>query len=135
MLESLYATNPKIDIEWKPIAIEVFINADKTQINRLFTNLLSNAVEACRNKASGIIIIHIKIIEQKVRVSITDNGEGIAMDMKEKIFTPNFTTKSSGTGLGLAMCKSIVEQAQGKIWFESTADNGATFFVELPLAD
>jgi signal transduction histidine kinase len=67
-------------------------------------------------------------------VSLIDNGEGIPPEMQSKIFIPNFTTKSSGTGLGLAMCKSIVEQAQGKIWFETTPGSGTTFFVELPLA-
>ncbi len=50
-----------------------------------------------------------------------------------KIFIPNFTTKSSGTGLGLAMSKTIVEQAKGRIWFETEEDEGTTFFVELPL--
>jgi signal transduction histidine kinase len=53
--------------------------------------------------------------------------------MRSKIFTPNFTTKTSGTGLGLAMCKGIVEQAKGEIWFETRAGEGTTFFVELPL--
>ena len=68
-----------------------------------------------------------------VRVSIKDNGEGIPEEMQSKIFTPNFTTKSSGTGLGLAMCQGIVEQAKGKIWFETKKGEGTTFFVELPL--
>jgi signal transduction histidine kinase len=53
--------------------------------------------------------------------------------MHSKIFTPNFTTKTSGTGLGLAMCKSIVEQAGGEIWFETSEGEGTTFFVQLPL--
>jgi two-component system nitrogen regulation sensor histidine kinase NtrY len=53
--------------------------------------------------------------------------------MQSKIFTPNFTTKSSGTGLGLAMSKTIVEQAKGKIWFETMEGRGTTFFVELPI--
>jgi len=55
--------------------------------------------------------------------------------MQSKIFAPNFTTKSSGTGLGLAMCKSIVEQAHGKIWFETILGEGTTFHIELPLAN
>ena len=54
--------------------------------------------------------------------------------MRSKIFTPNFTTKTSGTGLGLAMSKGIVEQAHGRIWFETKTGEGTTFFVELPLA-
>jgi hypothetical protein len=53
--------------------------------------------------------------------------------MQSKIFIPNFTTKSSGTGLGLAMSKTIVEQAKGKIWFDTVEGVGTTFFVELPI--
>ena len=55
--------------------------------------------------------------------------------MRSKIFTPNFTTKTSGTGLGLAMCKGIVEQSKGNIWFETEVGVGTTFYVELPLAE
>ncbi len=55
--------------------------------------------------------------------------------MQSKIFIPNFTTKSSGTGLGLAMSQTIVEQAKGRIWFETIENGGTTFFVELPVYD
>ena len=67
-----------------------------------------------------------------ILVKITDNGEGIPEAMQQKIFVPNFTTKSSGTGLGLAMSKAIVEQAKGDIWFETAEGVGTTFFVKLP---
>ena len=63
-----------------------------------------------------------------------DNGAGITDDIRSKIFTPNFTTKNSGTGLGLAMCRGIVEECKGNIWFETSMKEGTTFFVELPLA-
>jgi two-component system, NtrC family, nitrogen regulation sensor histidine kinase NtrY len=53
--------------------------------------------------------------------------------MHSKIFSPNFTTKSSGTGLGLAMCKSIIEQVKGEIWFETAEGSGTTFFVTFPI--
>lgn len=134
-LKELYGSNPKVDINWQPVTESIMLNADKTQINRLFTNLLSNSVEACRYKSRCDIFIKTEIINKKVLITVADNGEGIAEEMKEKIFTPNFTTKSSGTGLGLAMCKTITEQAQGKIWFGSNPNEGATFYVELPLAD
>ena len=55
--------------------------------------------------------------------------------MYNKIFTPNFTTKTSGTGLGLAMCKGIVEKLNGKIWFETKEEEWTIFFVELPVAE
>jgi signal transduction histidine kinase len=67
-------------------------------------------------------------------VEIRDNGEGIPEERKGDIFVPNFTTKSSGSGIGLAMCKNIVKMAQGDIYFESQEGQGTSFFVELPLS-
>ena len=82
---------------------------------------------------------HIEINEllqdNKILITIKDNGNGIAEAMQPKIFTPNFTTKTSGTGLGLAMCKGIVEQSKGDIWFETKEGEGTSFYVKLPLVD
>jgi signal transduction histidine kinase len=103
-------------------------------MNRLFTNLFANAVEACEGRQCRIEVSE-QLIEGKARISIKDNGEGIPVEMQSRIFMPNFTTKSSGTGLGLAMCKSIVEQVKGKIWFETQKGSGTIFHVELPLVD
>jgi signal transduction histidine kinase len=128
----LYKTNPKVKIMWNSLEGEILVNADRTHINRLFTNLLTNAVEACAQKDSCQIIISEEIKSDAVLIKVSDNGEGIPVDMHPKIFTPNFTTKSSGTGLGLAMCKGIVEQAGGEIWFETEEGKGSTFFVQLP---
>ena len=64
-----------------------------------------------------------------------DNGKGIPEDIREKLFTPNFTTKSSGMGLGLAIVKNIIESSGGKIWFETEINSGTTFYVSLPLLD
>jgi len=109
------------------------LQADKTQMNRLFTNLFANAVEACSGKPHCHIIINEQREGDTIQISIRDNGEGIPADMQERIFVPNFTTKSSGTGLGLAMCKGIVEQAKGRIWFETSLGAGTVFHVELPI--
>ncbi|MCX6318132.1 MAG: HAMP domain-containing sensor histidine kinase [Bacteroidetes bacterium] len=132
-LKDLYTADSQILVEWRPIADSLNIEADKTQMNRLFTNLLANAVEACNGNA----VCRIEVSEMRngdtIRISIKDNGEGIAPETQERIFVPNFTTKSSGTGLGLAMCKGIVEKARGRIWFETEQGKGTTFFVELPL--
>ena len=133
ILVDLYRSNPKVEIEWNKIPGSIVMKADKTQMNRVFTNLLANAVDACMAKEQCRIIIAEKQEGNKVTISITDNGEGIPAEMHGRIFTPNFTTKSSGTGLGLAMSKSIVEQAQGDIWFETEEGKGTTFFVQLPV--
>ena len=131
-LQDLYSHNEKLEMTYDTYPGALVVNADRTQLNRLFTNLLANAVEACEGKDRIRIHIAEKNESGKITVSIRDNGEGIAPEMQSRIFIPNFTTKSSGTGLGLAMCKGIVEQAQGRIWFETRAGEGTVFFVEFP---
>lgn len=132
-LKELYQLNEHVTVIFQEMPGSVILYSDKTQMNRLFTNLFQNALEACSNHPCRIEV-NVRSEEKKVIISVTDNGEGILPEMKSRIFAPNFTTKSSGTGLGLAMCKGIVEQAKGNIWFE-TSEKGTTFFVELPLAD
>jgi len=134
-LKDLYQRGQQVKINWKAIPEKVMLRADKTQMNRLFTNLFQNAVEACDEDKQCIINVNEIQENGSIVVSVKDNGEGIPSSMQSKIFAPNFTTKSSGTGLGLAMCKSIVEQAQGKIWFETKPGEGTTFHIEFPLAN
>ncbi|HYH14416.1 MAG TPA: HAMP domain-containing sensor histidine kinase, partial [Flavisolibacter sp.] len=132
-LIDLNRSNPKVSLKWQPLPHALEIEADKTHMNRLFTNLLTNSIEACGNDQMCIIEITESVPREGVfLIRIKDNGVGIPQDMQSKIFTPNFTTKSSGTGLGLAMSKSIVEQAGGAIWFENNPEGGTTFIVELP---
>jgi len=133
-LKELYQRGDEVKITWQRAEGKAMLLADKTQMNRLFTNLLQNAVEACHSKPNCRIQIVEKTSGDKITISVSDNGEGIPDYMQAKIFVPNFTTKSSGTGLGLAMCKSIVEQTKGEIWFETKQGEGTTFFIELPLA-
>ena len=132
-LIELHRSNPKLTLKWHALPHVLEVEADKTHMNRLFTNLLTNAIEACRSEQDCIIEINESVPREGVfLIKIKDNGVGIPVEMQSKIFTPNFTTKSSGTGLGLAMSKSIVEQAGGVIWFENNPEGGTTFIVELP---
>lgn len=134
-LTGLFGPDQRTTILWNAVPDRMIISADKTQMNRLFTNLLTNAVEACTEEGPCLIEINEVLKEGKAIISVSDNGDGIPEEMQQRIFVPNFTTKSSGTGLGLAMCKGIAEQAGGKIWFETTPGKGTTFYVELPLAE
>ena len=134
-LKELYQPDHRIKFIWHAVPGKLILTADKTQMNRLFTNLFTNAVDACNEKESCVVVVSEERNNGVVRISVKDNGEGIAEEMRSKIFTPNFTTKSSGTGLGLAMCKSIVEQAHGQIWFETDEGSGTTFHVELPVGN
>ncbi len=133
ILVDLYSSNPKVNIEWNKVFGSVVMKADKTHMNRVFTNLLANAVDACQDEEVCQIKIDEVQKDSRITISVEDNGEGIPTEMRSKIFTPNFTTKTSGTGLGLAMTKSIVEQAKGNIWFETEEGKGTIFFVELPV--
>jgi two-component system, NtrC family, nitrogen regulation sensor histidine kinase NtrY len=132
-LTSLYETMENVLFKWVPVHEKILVYADKTQLNRLFTNLLQNALEACHNQDVCVISLSEELKDDYIQIRISDNGEGIPEQMQSKIFIPNFTTKSSGTGLGLAMSKTIVEQARGRIWFETIEDEGTVFFVELPV--
>lgn len=132
-LTSLYETRDHLQFDWDPVSQRVMLFADKTQLNRLFTNLFQNAVEAPDGVSPRLIHIGEELNGEYITISVRDNGGGIPAHMQDKIFTPNFTTKTSGTGLGLAMSKSIAEQAHGDIWFESVMGEGTTFFVKLPL--
>ncbi len=125
-------SNIKISLEYDKL-IPVRIFADKKQIIRVMNNLLNNAVQAIGTKNIGNISVEIEIKETKTILIIKDDGEGISDEMKDKIFIPNFSTKSEGMGLGLAIVSSIIETYDGKIWFESEKGSGTSFYVELPL--
>jgi nitrogen fixation/metabolism regulation signal transduction histidine kinase len=133
-LTQLHSVEGTLNIRWKPSQTNVPIIADRTHINRLFTNLIQNALESIPDGRSAKIVIAEKLGQKNVLITVQDNGAGIPEAIRSNIFTPNFTTKNSGTGLGLAMCRGIVEECGGNIWFETVLGEGTIFFVELPLA-
>ena len=120
-------------IEFEKKMDKAIINGDKAQILRVFNNLLKNAIQSMDISKKGII--HVLITEEKgyYIVSIKDTGKGIPKENYDKIFVPNFTTKTSGSGLGLAMVKNIIENHKGQIWFESQVDKGTTFYMKFPM--
>ena len=121
----------------------VDVIADAEQITQVFTNIVRNALQAMEGNSNGDIIIILKQVpdsqrivkglseqEQWVEISFSDNGPGISDEVRDKVFIPNFTTKNTGAGLGLAISKNIVEGSGGKITFQ-TSEKGTTFFVYL----
>lgn len=106
--------------------------ADKDLVLRVCNNLIKNALQAVPVGSTGIINIALTEAEESYTIAVKDNGVGIKPSEQDKIFVPYFTTKSKGTGLGLAMSKQIVEVMNGKIWFESTLGVGTTFFITFP---
>ena len=111
---------------------EALVWADKDLLLRVFNNLIKNALQCVPVGSTGKIKIILTEQNDSYTVSVKDNGVGIKPSEKDKIFVPYFTTKSKGTGLGLAMSKQIIEGMKGKIWFESQLDVGTTFFITFP---
>ncbi len=111
----------------------IMVRADKEHLNGIFSNLIKNAIQSIPQGAEGTVKIGIALTGDKVVISVGDNGTGIPEELKDNLFTPNFTTKSSGMGMGLSIVKRYVENAGGRIWFESEHLKGSVFFVELPV--
>ncbi len=133
---SLFRDTPDVDIESNAAGQNIYVMADPDQLMRAFSNLLKNAVQAIPESRRGLIQVEIQRSQDDYcTIRVSDNGNGIPENQRDKIFSPNFTTKSSGMGLGLSMVKNIVETTKGTIWFTSGYEQGTSFFIRLPLAD
>jgi PAS domain S-box-containing protein len=108
------------------------IKLDKTFTTRVLTNLVNNAIQAMPR--GGKLTINAKMHNDAVKITVEDTGVGIPEDVKAKMFTPLFTTKSKGQGFGLPVVKRLVEAQGGTIGFESEVGKGTRFLVTLPLA-
>jgi len=126
-------TNVSITVMNHTEQAHLYILGDRDQFLRSLNNLFKNAIEASRGKKKHKIDV---IIEQQsnrtIRLSIQDNGYGIPPEVIPSIFKPNFTTKSSGTGLGLAFVKQTITGIGGSISFITKSGTGTTFIINLP---
>ncbi len=106
------------------------IHVDPIQMARVFVNLARNASEVMAH--GGTLTIETRALPGGTRIIFGDTGPGIPAEIREQIFQPLWTTKQGGTGMGLAICRNLIEAHRGKIWVES-ADQGASFHIDLPL--
>ena len=113
----------------------VDILADKIQIQQVLLNLISNALQSLEksNPSNKEITITDSIGNNEVTISVRDNGVGIEESIKDKLFKPFVSVKKDGTGIGLTICRSIIEDHQGKIWAENMPDGGAKFSFSLKI--
>jgi len=132
---TIFVQMDNIKINYQQPEAPFYIRADRDQLLRCFNNLLKNAIEATQTRNPGIIDISYVISKNNILLSIKDNGNGIPEQLRDKIFEPNFTTKSSGTGLGLAFVKNSIENADGRVWFETIQGVGTTFYLSLPAVE
>jgi signal transduction histidine kinase len=113
---------------------EIISKLDRTQLIRIITNLVKNAIQSIPDEQEDKhILVSVEEIEENVIISVKDNGIGIDAENIEHIFEPKFTTKTSGMGLGLGIIKNIIENYKGTITFETEPGKGSTFIVALPI--
>ena len=116
---------------------ELLVLVNSSEIEQVILNLLNNAIQALGNSSTlqRRITIEATKADQSVRLSISDNGMGVPFEFKSQLFELLSTTKQTGMGLGLWLCKHIVTRYNGTISYEDTIGGGAKFMIELPLAD
>lgn len=132
----LFCNRGDVDILFKdqtPQDKELWIMGDAKLFSRVISNLIINGIQAVENDRKAEIMVGLSLEDGRVKLEIRDNGKGIDEDLREKVFLPNFSTKSEGSGLGLAIAKRGVETAGGRIWFITKVGNGTSFYLTFPL--
>ncbi|MEY3420605.1 MAG: hypothetical protein RIR48_890 [Bacteroidota bacterium] len=132
-IHDLFRKRDDMDINMIEPIDDLYVFADKNHLVRILNNLLKNAIQAIPDNRRGKIEIELSRKNNDAVIRISDNGTGIPDHMKDKVFTPNFTTKSSGTGLGLAISANMIDSFNGKIYFETVPGKGTDFYVAIPM--
>lgn len=109
------------------------IRVDPEQMKRVFMNIIDNAIDAMDNKGTITIKTHYDTQGKKVKIEILDQGPGVDMALKDKIFLPDYSTKKKGTGLGLAIVSQIITEHHGLIDVENAESGGAKFIIQIPI--
>ena len=131
--KTIFENSKGISVDFVSAKEEIFVLGDENLFVRIFNNLLKNAYQAIENKEDGRISISLRKESEYCFVEIEDNGCGIKDEDKQKIFTPRFTTKQDGNGIGLTIVKSIIESYDGTISFTSKENEGTCFRVSFPI--
>jgi nitrogen fixation/metabolism regulation signal transduction histidine kinase len=129
------SSHPNVQFETRYMTRGIAVKIDRHRMNQIFSNLFINAIDAMDGR--GLIEIRGDLVKKRessyCRLSIRDTGKGIPEQEGPLVFTPYFTTKETGTGLGLPIVERIVNEHNGSIWFNSAEGMGTTFFIDLPL--
>lgn len=137
ILVSYRASYAGVQFNTTHTAWDIQVNIDRRRLTQVLTNLISNSMDAMQGQ--GILEIRADLVKKwesrYCRLSIMDTGKGITPEEGSQIFTPYFTTKETGTGLGLPIVERIVQDHGGSMWFNSAVGMGTTFFVDLPMAE
>ncbi len=129
----LYADYKTGKVEWQPSVRPLMIMGDEQLLIRIFSNIILNALQSAAENKEVVVQVFLKEQNKEAVITILDNGQGIHQELMDKIFLPNFTTKKSGSGLGLAVVKQGVEQSGGSIEIESEVNKGTKFTIRFDL--
>ena len=136
VINSYSSSYPKVTLDIEHVQTGIRIKIDKHRLSQIITNLVINAIDSMDGK--GLIEIRTDLVKKRevcyCRISVKDSGKGISSEEAQNIFTPYYTSKKSGTGLGLPIIERIVTDHGGAIWFDSAPDMGSTFYIDLPAA-
>ena len=126
--------SPTGDIAFRSSVKEVYILGDEQLLSRTFSNLILNGLQSGNPGQHTQVRVAVQLYKDVVRIQFQDNGKGIDPDIADRIFLPHFSTKKSGSGLGLAISRQAIHQMNGTITFQTEAEKGTAFTIELPLA-
>jgi nitrogen fixation/metabolism regulation signal transduction histidine kinase len=132
VIQLFKSNNQGTNITYEGPAGGIYANIDSEQWLRVFNNLLKNAIQAIPKGREKNIHVLLYRKEKEIFIEIADNGSGITNEVAGKLFVPNFTTKNTGMGLGLAITKNIVETSGGNISFRTKVNEGSTFIINIP---
>jgi len=136
IVNSYSSSYPSVKFDISNVLANIQLKIDKHRFLQVMTNIIINALDAVF--FNGLIEIRTDLVEKRevcyCRISVKDSGKGISAEESRLIFTPYYTTKVTGTGLGLPIVEKIVNDHNGSIWFDSAEGTGTTFYIDLPVA-
>ena len=109
--------------------------ADQVMLEQVLLNLMRNGIEAMSDIPADRRRLTIKLsqVDNQMEIRVVDRGAGISPEVAEKLFTPLFSTKADGMGMGLNICRSIIEFHHGRLWVEANPEGGSIFVITLPI--
>ena len=111
---------------------EIYLNADYNRLKQVFINLLKNTIEAKKDQENLLVEIKIKTTSTKIKITIEDNGIGMSKDSLNHLYETFYTTKQTGTGLGVVYSKEVIELHGGTIKYESKLNKGTKVSIDIP---
>lgn len=120
-----------IDVHARPCARPAHVIADKDELRRVFINIVRNSIQAMEK--GGVVSIEMEVEHEVCKIRFSDTGAGIPENLQEKVFQPNFSTKTDGMGLGLAIARKVIEDLNGTISLKSTVGVGTDIEIRIPL--